>query len=49
MMLDCGLSMQSILNFLPLSTVPSNRLSNLSTYMPNDVDPELEGVCARLW
>lgn len=42
MMLDCGLSMQSLLNFLPLSIVPS-RLSNLSNYMPNDVDPELEG------
>ncbi|ENN70832.1 hypothetical protein HUJ04_004963 [Dendroctonus ponderosae] len=43
-MLDCGLSMQSLLNFLPLSFVPSNRLLNLSNYMPPDVsDPDLEG------
>ncbi|XP_050294936.1 integrator complex subunit 9 isoform X1 [Anthonomus grandis grandis] len=44
MMLDCGLSMQSLLNFLPLSFVPSQRLLNLNGYMPPDVsDPDLEG------
>lgn len=45
MMLDCGLSMQSVLNFLPLSFVPTNRLSNLAHWMPPDLsDPDLEGV-----
>lgn len=45
MMLDCGLSMQSVLNFLPLSFVPTGRLLNLSHWMPPDVsDPDLEGV-----
>lgn len=44
MMLDCGLSMQSILNFLPLPFVPSNKLSNLPNWMPSDTtDPDLEG------
>lgn len=46
MMLDCGLSMQSLLNFLPLSFVPSNKLMNLPNWMPSDTsDPDLEGVC----
>lgn len=45
MMLDCGLSMQAVLNFLPLSFVQSNKFLNMPVYMPNDVaDPELEGV-----
>ncbi|VEN60673.1 unnamed protein product [Callosobruchus maculatus] len=44
MMLDCGLSMQSLLNFLPLSFVPSNKLSNMANWMPSDTtDPDLEG------
>ncbi|KAF5285910.1 hypothetical protein FQA39_LY04371 [Lamprigera yunnana] len=44
LMLDCGLSMQSVLNFLPLSYVYSNRLHNLPMWMPTDgVDPDLEG------
>lgn len=44
MMLDCGLSMQSVLNFLPLTFVQSNKLLNLPVWMPNDVtDTELEG------
>ncbi|XP_030745893.1 integrator complex subunit 9 [Sitophilus oryzae] len=43
-MLDCGLSMQSVLNFLPLSFVPSNKFLNLNSYMPPDVsDTDLEG------
>nr|CAH7765745.1 unnamed protein product [Callosobruchus chinensis] len=43
MMLDCGLSMQSLLNFLPLSFVPSNKLSNMANWMPSDTtDPDLE-------
>lgn len=45
MMLDCGLSMQSALNFLPLSFVQSSRIQNLPIWMPNDVtDADLEGV-----
>lgn len=43
-MLDCGLSLQSVLNFLPLSFVATNRLLSLPTWMPQDVaDPDLEG------
>lgn len=45
MMLDCGLSMQSLLNFLPLTYVPSNKLMSLSNWMPIDIsDADLEGV-----
>lgn len=48
-MLDCGLSMQSVLNFLPLPFVPSNKFLNLNNYMPPDVsDPDLEGVIVNL-
>jgi hypothetical protein len=44
-MLDCGLSTQTVLNFLPLPLVPSARLNNLPGWMPRDVsDPQLEGV-----
>jgi hypothetical protein len=44
-MLDCGLSTQTVLNFLPLPLVPSARLNNLQGWMPRDVsDPQLEGV-----
>lgn len=45
LMLDCGLSTQTVLNFLPLPLVPSARLNNLPGWMPRDVsDPQLEGV-----
>lgn len=45
LMLDCGLSTQTVLNFLPLPLVPSARLNNLQGWMPRDVsDPQLEGV-----
>lgn len=44
-MLDCGLSAHSVLNFLPLPPVPSTRLAGLPNYMPPHVsDPLLEGV-----
>lgn len=44
MMLDCGLSAQTALNFLPLPLVPSSRLANLPAWMPQDtVDIQLEG------
>uniref|UniRef100_A0A1B6CJW2 Beta-Casp domain-containing protein n=1 Tax=Clastoptera arizonana TaxID=38151 RepID=A0A1B6CJW2_9HEMI len=43
-MLDCGLSSHSVLNFLPLPLVYTPRLNNLQTWMPRDCsDPELEG------
>lgn len=49
-MLDCGLSMQSLLNFLPLSFVASNRLLNLNNFVPPDVsDPDLEGVSIEIF
>lgn len=49
MMLDCGLSVQTVLNFLPLSFVPSSRLLNLANWIPQDAaDPELEGVRALI-
>lgn len=44
-MLDCGLSAQSVLNFLPLPLVHSSRLSNLPSWMPRDcMDSQLDGV-----
>lgn len=44
MMLDCGLSAHTVLNFLPLPLVYSPRLNNLPTWMPRDCsDPQLEG------
>lgn len=45
MMLDCGLSMQSVLRFLPLSFVPLQRLQNLPNLtLPEAGDVDLEGV-----
>lgn len=53
-MLDCGLSTQSVLNFLPLPLVPNSRLNSLLNWMPRDVsDPNLEGelkeCCGRVF
>lgn len=49
MMLDCGLSMQSVLNFLPLSFVQSNKFLNMPIYTPNDLtDTDLEGVTLQI-
>lgn len=43
-MLDCGLSAQSVLSFLPLAPVASERLAALPAYSPPHVaDPLLEG------
>ncbi|KAK6619622.1 hypothetical protein RUM43_012379 [Polyplax serrata] len=52
-MLDCGLSAQSVLNFLPLPLVHSSRLSNLPSWMPRDcmdsqLDGELKDCCGRI-
>ncbi|KAK3862635.1 hypothetical protein Pcinc_031522 [Petrolisthes cinctipes] len=43
LMLDCGLNMSSVSNFLPLPLVSSNRLNGLSTWVPRDADSQLEG------
>lgn len=44
-MLDCGLSAQTALNFIPLPLVPSTRLSNLPSWLPREsVETQLEGV-----
>ncbi|KAG8234922.1 hypothetical protein J437_LFUL015330 [Ladona fulva] len=44
LMLDCGLSAHTVLNFLPLPLVPSTRINNLPNWMPRDsVDAQLEG------
>lgn len=46
-MLDCGLNMQSILHFMPLPMVPSNKFNSLSTWLPrndNQQDWQIEGV-----
>ncbi|CAK1544336.1 unnamed protein product [Leptosia nina] len=53
-MLDCGLSAHSVLNFLPLPPVPSTRLTSLPTYTPPHInDPLLEGelkeCCGRVF
>ncbi|XP_013175731.1 PREDICTED: integrator complex subunit 9 [Papilio xuthus] len=53
-MLDCGLSAQSVLNFLPLPPVPSTRLAALPAYTPPHLnDPLLEGelkeCCGRVF
>ncbi|KAL0267847.1 UNVERIFIED_CONTAM: hypothetical protein PYX00_010000 [Menopon gallinae] len=52
-MLDCGLSAQSVLNFLPLPLVHSPRLSSLPSWMPRDcvdsqLDGELKDCCGRI-
>ncbi|XP_037968350.2 integrator complex subunit 9 [Plutella xylostella] len=53
-MLDCGLSAQSVLSFLPLPPVPSARLASLPSYSPPHInDPLLEGelkeCCGRVF
>ncbi|CAH0592087.1 unnamed protein product [Chrysodeixis includens] len=53
-MLDCGLSAHSVLNFLPLPPVPSTRLASLPNYTPPHLnDPLLEGelkeCCGRVF
>ncbi|CAL4069691.1 unnamed protein product, partial [Meganyctiphanes norvegica] len=43
LMLDCGLDMSSVSHFLPLPLVSSQRLNNLSSWVPRDADSQLEG------
>lgn len=47
LMLDCGLNMQSVLNFMPMPIVPSARFNSLSNWVPRDnyQDWQIEGVC----
>lgn len=43
-MLDCGLTSQTVLNFLPLPLVHSLRFSSLSNWVPRDTDIQIDGV-----
>ncbi|KAL1123383.1 hypothetical protein AAG570_002465 [Ranatra chinensis] len=54
MMLDCGLSVHTALNFLPLPLVPSSRLLNLPSWMPREsegsqLEGELKECCSRIF
>lgn len=43
-MFDCGLTESTVLNFLPLPFVQSEKLSNLPTWIaPRDHDPQMDG------
>ncbi|XP_055376990.1 integrator complex subunit 9 [Condylostylus longicornis] len=53
-MLDCGLSAQSVLNFLPLPLVQSSKLANLANWIPSrEHDPQMDGelkeCCGRVF
>lgn len=53
-MLDCGLSAQTVLSFLPLPLVPSARLNSLPNWMPRDcnnsqLEGELKDCCGRVF
>lgn len=53
-MLDCPISFnQSVLNFLPLPLVSSTKLSALPSWIPRDIDIQLEGelkeCCGRIF
>ncbi|XP_055845527.1 integrator complex subunit 9 [Episyrphus balteatus] len=53
-MLDCGLTEQTVLNFLPLPFVQSFKLSNLANWIPNrehdqQMDGELKECCGRVF
>lgn len=53
-MLDCGLTEQTVLNFLPLPFVQSSKLSNMPNWIPNrdhdtQMDGELKECCGRVF
>ncbi|XP_061402861.1 integrator complex subunit 9 [Musca vetustissima] len=53
-MLDCGLTEQTVLNFLPLPFVQSMKLSNLPNFIPSrEHDPQMDGelkeCCGRVF
>lgn len=53
-MLDCGLTAQSVLNFLPLPLVQSSKLANFVNWIPSrDHDPQMDGelkeCCGRIF
>ncbi|CAG2057815.1 unnamed protein product [Timema podura] len=53
-MLDCGLTAQTVLNFLPMPLVPSTRLDSLPGWMPRDcsdsqLERELKECCGRVF
>ncbi|KAK0079575.1 hypothetical protein PV325_001050 [Microctonus aethiopoides] len=55
LMLDCGLNMQSILNFMPIPLVPSGRFNALQNWIPRDnhqdwrIEGELKECCGRVF
>ncbi|XP_020706794.2 integrator complex subunit 9 isoform X4 [Athalia rosae] len=55
LMLDCGLNMQSVLNFMPMPMVPSPKFSSLSAWVPRDnhqdwqIEGELRENCGRVF
>lgn len=53
-MLDCGLTAQTVLNFLPLPLVQSARLQGMPNWIPSrdhdaQVDGELKECCGRVF
>lgn len=47
-MLDCGLSAHSVLNFLPLFPIPDWKSNKATAWIPkNFSDPQIEGVCGN--
>ncbi|GAB0091728.1 Integrator complex subunit 9 [Sergentomyia squamirostris] len=52
-MLDCGLNVRTVLNFLPLPLVQSSRFSSLPNFIPRDhdsqIDGELKECCGRIF
>ncbi|XP_014216076.1 integrator complex subunit 9 [Copidosoma floridanum] len=55
LILDCGLNMQSVLNFMPMPMVPSARFNSLPNWVPRDnyqdwkIEGELKECCGRLF
>lgn len=43
-MLDCGLTAQTVLNYLPLPLVPSIRFASLPNWVPRDPEMLIDGV-----
>ncbi|XP_003428131.1 integrator complex subunit 9 [Nasonia vitripennis] len=55
LMLDCGLNMQSVMNFMPMPMVPSARFNSLPNWVPRDnyqdwqIEGELKECCGRVF
>ncbi|XP_063699216.1 integrator complex subunit 9 [Culicoides brevitarsis] len=52
-MLDCGLTISTVLNFLPLSLVQSSKFASLPNWLPRDshdqADGELKECCGKVF